>query len=169
MWITERKTFTLSYRLQVGLVCIKKIMLWHCKSLIDCIILNPQQSSQYPAYVLSAASVVPGAGVVMGTSSGRVYLVKSSTKEPQSLSTMDSIPGQVNQLVYWSNKEYKSVCHLTDYTELFTIFSVSVVSVWVNSKEKMIHFVSLYSFCCNRQNCPLYTGVYIMVERASKL
>jgi len=49
--------------------------------------------------VLSAASVVPGAGVVMGTSSGRVYLVKSSTKEPQSLSTMDSIPGQVNQLV----------------------------------------------------------------------
>ncbi|XP_020608143.1 protein DEFECTIVE IN EXINE FORMATION 1-like isoform X1 [Orbicella faveolata] len=31
----------------------------------------------------------------MGTSSGRVYLVKSSTQEPQSLSTMDSIPGQV--------------------------------------------------------------------------
>ncbi len=47
--------------------------------------------------MLSAASVVPGAGVVVGTSSGSVYLVKSSTIEPQSLSTMDSVPGQVSK------------------------------------------------------------------------
>ena len=50
--------------------------------------------------MLSAASVVPGAGVVVGTSSGRVYLLKSSSKEPQSLSIMDSIPGQVTEPVY---------------------------------------------------------------------
>ena len=56
-----------------------------------------QQSSQYPGYVLSAASSVPGAGVVVGTSSGNVYLVKSSTIEPQTLIAMDSVPGQVNK------------------------------------------------------------------------
>lgn len=54
-----------------------------------------RRTSQYPGYVLSSASSVPGAGVVVGTSAGTVYLVKSSTTQPQSLSTMDSIPGQV--------------------------------------------------------------------------
>ena len=44
-----------------------------------------QQSSQYPAYALSAASAVPGGGIVVGTSSGTVYLVKSSSNEPHSL------------------------------------------------------------------------------------
>lgn len=62
-----------------------------------------QQSSQYPAYVLSAASVVPGAGVVVGTSSGSVYLVKRSSIEPQSLSTMDSVPGQVSKPILYYN------------------------------------------------------------------
>lgn len=90
-------------------MCIKKITLLHGKSLIQCFLFDLQQSSQYPAYVLSAASVVPGAGIVVGTSSGRVYLVKSSTKEPQSLSTMDSIPGQVNELVYVIIIKYCSV------------------------------------------------------------
>lgn len=46
--------------------------------------------------MLSAASFVPGAGVVVGTSTGSVYLVKSSMTEPRFLSAMDSIPGQVN-------------------------------------------------------------------------
>ena len=46
--------------------------------------------------MLSAASLVPGTGVVVGTSTGSVYLVKSSMTEPQFLSAMDSIPGQVN-------------------------------------------------------------------------
>ena len=55
-----------------------------------------QKSSQYPGFVLSAASLVPGAGVVVGTSAGNVHLMKSSATELQSLSTMDSIPGQVN-------------------------------------------------------------------------
>ena len=64
--------------------------------MISCLFVI-QQSSQYPGYVLSAASLVPGAGVVVGTSAGTVHLVKSSTTEPQSLSTMDSIPGQVNK------------------------------------------------------------------------
>ena len=39
---------------------------------------------------------MPDTGVVVGTSTGSVYLVKSSMTEPQFLSAMDSIPGQVN-------------------------------------------------------------------------
>ncbi|CAH3161509.1 unnamed protein product [Porites evermanni] len=54
-----------------------------------------RQSSQYPGYVLSAASFVPGAGVVLGSSAGNIHLVKTLSTEPQSISTMDSIPGQV--------------------------------------------------------------------------
>jgi len=68
----------------------------HTKQLVFSSILEvSRQSSQYPGYVLSAASSVPGAGVVVGTSSGNVYLVKSSTTEPQTLIAMDSVPGQV--------------------------------------------------------------------------
>lgn len=57
-----------------------------------------QQSSQYPGYVLSAASLIPGAGVVLGSSAGNIHLVKTMSTEPQSISTMDSIPGQVSML-----------------------------------------------------------------------
>lgn len=100
--VDKRKAFTLSYRLAetAGSPCVhQENYVFTPYKLNSVFPFNLQQSSQFPAYVLSAASVVPGAGVVMGTSSGRVYLVKSSTQEPQSLSTMDSIPGQVNQLV----------------------------------------------------------------------
>lgn len=58
----------------------------------------PQQSSQYPGYVLSAASLVPGAGVVVGSSAGNIHLLNTLSSEPQTISTMDSIPGQVSIL-----------------------------------------------------------------------
>lgn len=54
-----------------------------------------RQSSQYPGYVLSAMSFLPGSGVVVGTSGGSVYNVRSSESELHRLSSMDSIPGQV--------------------------------------------------------------------------
>lgn len=54
-----------------------------------------RQNSQYPGYVLSAMSFSPGTGLVVGTSAGNVYSLKSSSLEPHVLSTMDSIPGQV--------------------------------------------------------------------------
>lgn len=59
----------------------------------------PQQSSQYPGYVLSAASLVPSAGVVVGSSAGNIHLVKTLSSEPQTISTMDSIPGQVKYII----------------------------------------------------------------------
>ena len=56
-----------------------------------------QYPSQYPAYALSSGSAIPGGGIVVGTSSGTVYFIKSSLNEPLSLSTMDSVPGQVSK------------------------------------------------------------------------
>ena len=56
-----------------------------------------QKHSQYPAYALLSGSAIPGGGIVVGTSSGTVYFIKSSLNEPLSLSTMDSVPGQVSK------------------------------------------------------------------------
>ena len=60
-----------------------------------------QRSSQYPAYALSSASVVPGSSGtsvhVVGTSAGTVHLVKSSSIQSKPFSNMDSIPGQVKR------------------------------------------------------------------------
>ncbi|XP_022800221.1 protein DEFECTIVE IN EXINE FORMATION 1-like isoform X1 [Stylophora pistillata] len=68
----------------------------HTKQLVFSSILHvSRKSSQYPAYALSSGSAVPVGGIVVGTSSGTVYFVKSSLNEPLFLSTMDSLPGQV--------------------------------------------------------------------------
>ncbi|XP_058942673.2 uncharacterized protein [Pocillopora verrucosa] len=68
----------------------------HTKQLVFSSILHvSRKPSQYPAYALSSGSAIPGGGIVVGTSSGTVYFIKSSLNEPLSLSTMDSVPGQV--------------------------------------------------------------------------
>nr|XP_058942678.1 uncharacterized protein LOC131770959 isoform X2 [Pocillopora verrucosa] len=56
---------------------------------------NCVQSSHKTACVLINFACVQGGGIVVGTSSGTVYFIKSSLNEPLSLSTMDSVPGQV--------------------------------------------------------------------------
>ncbi|EDO46784.1 predicted protein [Nematostella vectensis] len=54
-----------------------------------------KRSSPYPGYCLSSPTIVDNTSVVIGTSTGNLFLVSSRKSQPETLTSMDSLQGQV--------------------------------------------------------------------------